>query len=132
MDSFTRGGGEAEFPIGPSPGRHDFRSQPRRKSCRPPSPRSIGRGCGADRAILDPSVAQAAPPSSRHAGCARSHGNRRAATPPWRDEGADAGMRFVSTAVAGRRISRSDPHPGGAISARSQGENRAAHPLPDR
>ncbi len=30
--------GKREFPIGPSPGRHDLRAAPRRKSCRPPSP----------------------------------------------------------------------------------------------
>ena len=36
---------EAASPIGPSPGRHNFRQSEERKSRRPPSPRFIGRGC---------------------------------------------------------------------------------------
>jgi hypothetical protein len=52
---------EAESPIGPSPGRQDFRESAERKSRRPPSPGFIGRGCGSSSDLLDASMACEAP-----------------------------------------------------------------------
>jgi hypothetical protein len=60
----------AEFPIGPSPGRPDFREPGERKSRRPPSPGFIGRGCSSSDP-LDTNVTCAAPAASRHGDCAQ-------------------------------------------------------------
>ena len=61
----------AESPIGPSPGRHDFRKSAERKSRRPPSPRFVGRGYGSGGGFLATSMELGAPSPSRHGRCAR-------------------------------------------------------------
>jgi hypothetical protein len=50
---------EEEFPIGPSPERHDFRESAERKSRRPPSPIFVGRGWGVEKTKRKPVIIEA-------------------------------------------------------------------------